>query len=320
MKRDIVFEKYMKQFYGKVEKKDFMKKYKLHKNYGDGETEIFYIEDGIELYKNKFLSNKNMEVKNIYTFKNVIEIGTCIKGSVKIEAYKNGVLKETYQMKEGESFFYSFANKYDVFSMTYNNCIFYTIMLDIDTIVNLGLNNKTKFSKYLYEKINKVIKKNYLLSWKFKDSKIKSSINYIKNSNPKNILEFLEFKTEIIKYMLKLIEDLEEFYLEDKKIKKCNKLILKNISKNITTNEISTKLKISDYILQKKIRENYGITFYQYIKKIKMEYAENLLKYTDMQIIEVASSIGYENPSKFSSAFLKAYGSTPLKYRKSFNL
>ncbi len=316
MRKDVVFEKYMRIFYENPKNLGFMKKYNLNENYGKGSTEQFFIEKGIELYRNKFSSNKNMKIENINRIRDVIEIGCCTKGKVIIKAYNKNELKEIYIMREGEAFFYNFDNNYDSFLMEYEDCTFYTIMLDITTISNLVLNDRSKFSRYLYEKINRVSNKNYFLSWEINNSKIKSSIEYIKKFNPKNILDFLEFKIEVIKYMLSLIEDLEEFSSEDKIIKECRKIILENVSKNISIKKIAEELNTSNYLLQKKIKMNYGITLYQYIKNLKMEYAEDLLKYTDMKIIEIASEVGYENPSKFSQVFSKIYGITPLKYRK----
>lgn len=326
MKKDVIFEKYVKTFYDYPQNNDFMKKYNLNKNYGKGYTERFFIEEGVEFYKNKFFFNKNMKYEkdmvynDSFILKNLIEIGCCVGGKVIIEAYRNEKLEKTYEMKKGEAFFFSFDNSYDSFIMKYTNVMFFTIMLDISTIANLSLRNKSKFSKYLYEKINKAAKKNYFLSWKIENDKIKSNIEYIKNTKPKNILDFLRFKTEIIKYMLNLIDDLEDSSIEDQILKKLKKIILKNISENIIIKDISARLKISDYLLQKKIKENYGMTLSQYIKRLKMEYAENLLKYTDMKIIDIASNVGYENPSKFSSVFSKVYGETPLKYRKSLSV
>ena len=47
-----------------------------------------------------------------------------------------------------------------------------------------------------------------------------------------------------------------------------------------------------------------------------MEYAKKLLETTDINILDIAIEIGYENPSKFSIAFKKIFGILPNKYRK----
>ena len=37
---------------------------------------------------------------------------------------------------------------------------------------------------------------------------------------------------------------------------------------------------------------------------------------TDKSITEIAASVGYENPNKFSSAFKKMFARSPREYRK----
>ena len=50
-----------------------------------------------------------------------------------------------------------------------------------------------------------------------------------------------------------------------------------------------------------------------------MNYAAALLKSDkNLKIAEIAGLVGYDSPSKFSSAFHQTMGKTPLEYRKSF--
>ncbi len=47
-----------------------------------------------------------------------------------------------------------------------------------------------------------------------------------------------------------------------------------------------------------------------------MEHAAKLLTTTDLPISEIALSVGYESPSKFTSAFGQWSGITPSRFRQ----
>ena len=60
----------------------------------------------------------------------------------------------------------------------------------------------------------------------------------------------------------------------------------------------------------------YGSPIYTYIRTYKMNVAASVLV-TDRKkkIIDVAASVGYDNPSKFAAAFKELFGMSPAEYR-----
>nr|WP_130789614.1 helix-turn-helix domain-containing protein [Lachnoclostridium pacaense] len=58
-----------------------------------------------------------------------------------------------------------------------------------------------------------------------------------------------------------------------------------------------------------------GITFTDYLIKIRMEKAKGLLENTNMKMYEISSLVGYENAAYFSAAFKKYYGKSPSEYQ-----
>lgn len=58
-----------------------------------------------------------------------------------------------------------------------------------------------------------------------------------------------------------------------------------------------------------------GKTYSQFLNEIRIEKSKELLKNTDMSILDIALSVGYNNQNYYTMAFKKITGVTPLKYR-----
>lgn len=64
------------------------------------------------------------------------------------------------------------------------------------------------------------------------------------------------------------------------------------------------------------IKRYTGLTYSNYLIKLRMEHAEELLKTTDLSIEEIMWMIGYQNKSFFYRCFAKSTGTSPARYRK----
>ena len=60
----------------------------------------------------------------------------------------------------------------------------------------------------------------------------------------------------------------------------------------------------------------YGDSVYAYMKRYRLQVAEQLLRESNDTVGEIAAKIGYLNPNKFTSAFCAEYGMPPTAYRK----
>ena len=59
-----------------------------------------------------------------------------------------------------------------------------------------------------------------------------------------------------------------------------------------------------------------GMTLVEYINHYRLEKAAELLLTTDLSVIEISESCGFENHSYFIRLFQRHYQTTPLKYRR----
>lgn len=67
-------------------------------------------------------------------------------------------------------------------------------------------------------------------------------------------------------------------------------------------------------------KQAFGLTIAGYLQQKRMEYALRLLFHDEMSIQNIARSVGYENPGKFTAAFKKVHGVTPSMVRNSFGI
>lgn len=80
--------------------------------------------------------------------------------------------------------------------------------------------------------------------------------------------------------------------------------------------ELVKEEKISYTVFQKVFRELYHMPPSQYRKKHWLNHGAYLLKSTRLTVTEVAALCGYDNASKFSSAFKSLMGKSPLTFRR----
>lgn len=82
--------------------------------------------------------------------------------------------------------------------------------------------------------------------------------------------------------------------------------------------ELSRRFGINRTKLNTGFKALFGETVFDYVQRLRMEYAVSLLRETDMSIGLIANAVGYEHQSSFSSAFVSAYGYTPVQLRKQY--
>lgn len=99
-------------------------------------------------------------------------------------------------------------------------------------------------------------------------------------------------------------------------VKAVNEYISTQFMKRITIDSLSDQFDIPTSTLKRCFKGVYGTTIHHYLKECRINAAKHLLQESDQSILEIANAVGYENGSKFTSAFKEATGVTPSDYRK----
>ena len=98
--------------------------------------------------------------------------------------------------------------------------------------------------------------------------------------------------------------------------KKIAAYLSSNTKLKINTAELSKRFHVSQSHLRNTFKSVYGIPIYSYARIQKMRAAESMLTHTELSVMEIAFECGYDNASKFSSAFREITGMSPIEYRK----
>ena len=99
-------------------------------------------------------------------------------------------------------------------------------------------------------------------------------------------------------------------------VKEAEALILKDLSQRITAKEMADRFGISESSFKLYIKGILGDSYLSYFRKKRMEKAAELLESTNMKVIDIAISVGYENQGKFAKVFANMYGVSPLEFRR----
>ncbi|MCA0755667.1 response regulator [Paenibacillus sp. N4] len=96
------------------------------------------------------------------------------------------------------------------------------------------------------------------------------------------------------------------------------KIIAERHHQPLTVEEIAREVYLSPNYIRTIFKEKTGETILDYLTKVRMNHAAELLKDKSLKVREVSHKVGYENVSYFCSVFQKHRGSTPNEYRKMY--
>ena len=122
-------------------------------------------------------------------------------------------------------------------------------------------------------------------------------------------------KIKTLELFMLLNEYRFKYSSKDDKIKIVGEFICKHLSEHYTISQFSEMFEIDGTTLKNLFHRILGCPVYTYAKNRKMFRAGELLRTTNMKIIDISEEVGYSNASKFSSAFRDVMGVNPKYYQ-----
>lgn len=140
---------------------------------------------------------------------------------------------------------------------------------------------------------------------------------YVKVLQIKTIDELIELLYFVVNYSVDCLQ------LEDDKndtlIKKMLAYIQSNYSKDLNLKTIASELSNNPAYLGQVFKQKTGESFTNYLNKVRVEKAKELLSKTNLKINEISEKIGYYNITYFCTIFKKITGSSPSTFKEEKN-
>ena len=140
----------------------------------------------------------------------------------------------------------------------------------------------------------------------------------IRNSNDINKTQLFTMVKLIVSYLLGLlyISNTDRYLTPTNTIDQLYTHLSLSVYNEQSISEVLDKFHYNKSYLCRIFKEHSGITMMEYVNKIKLERATNLLLYTDIEISRISMQLGFSSESYFFKKFKAQYGVTPLQFRK----
>ena len=129
----------------------------------------------------------------------------------------------------------------------------------------------------------------------------------------------LQLVAYLVRHYAREMLDQEDSLRRRKKLERLNivyQYIERNYSGPIGNRELADLIHVSEGRFSHLFKESAGMAPLQYINKVRLEKAANLLKRGDYTVAEVANAVGFSDYNHFGRLFRRAFGCTPMEARK----
>ena len=149
-----------------------------------------------------------------------------------------------------------------------------------------------------------------------KDTFIWDELQYVYNKqNTLSQQDLLLHLSAIISYVLAnttFEDNLQQTRIANQILKYCQE----HYTEDITIATVASALYVSKSHISHTFSDIIGVSFLQHINNLRLEAAEDLLKYTKKSCNQIAIEAGFPSSRTFNNVFNRKHNMTPLQYRK----
>ncbi|MDO5009403.1 MAG: AraC family transcriptional regulator [Intestinibacter bartlettii] len=208
----------------------------------------------------------------------------------------------------------------EIYKIGYNED--FEILFPLNDIRNLVhnehdyLNHNIKVSENIYYKVMHISKLN-----KYKGFFVLGPISIQKHNENNNFMTYLPL--ECFNYCSNLLigiaTDKFNKTMDNKSfnpyIKKAIEYVHKHYDKNISITALCQHLNLNKSYFCSTFKTATGHTFCHFLNHFRVEKSKKLLLETDLNILDIALAVGFNNQNYYSTIFKKFTGKTPFQYR-----
>ena len=150
-------------------------------------------------------------------------------------------------------------------------------------------------------------------------SRIMLQLPYI--NHIKRLMMFYEImdligKSESFSYLASADYIKTRFEPVNKRVNRIHEFLMKNYKGDVDLKEIAEVAHMAPASVCRFFKNSTGLTIFEYLNKIKINYACQLLLNTDLNVLDISYDCGFNNLSHFNKQFRKFIGATPTQFRK----
>lgn len=188
----------------------------------------------------------------------------------------------------------------------FNNIVNRLKILDFDTLIN--------FLAGLFIMIENLLKDiGYDLF-----SASKGNFNYKKIFDSRDASEIISWAKDNLVLIINHIRE-HEGVSEEQIIAKAKDYIRENYSRDISLEDVSEHVYLSSGYFSKLFKQHTGENYIDYLIRVRMDKAKELLEQTRYKTYDIGESVGYTNTKYFLRLFKKYTGMTPSEYRNLYS-
>jgi YesN/AraC family two-component response regulator len=98
-------------------------------------------------------------------------------------------------------------------------------------------------------------------------------------------------------------------------ITRAKEYITEHQAENLTLGEVAKAVNTSTFYFCKIFRKVTGLNFTDYVSRVRIEKAKNLLLNRNLRVSEIAYEVGFQSLTHFNRVFKKILGVSPTQYR-----
>ena len=98
-------------------------------------------------------------------------------------------------------------------------------------------------------------------------------------------------------------------------ITRAKQYIQENQAEELSLGQVARAVNMSTFYFCKMFKKVMGINFTDYVSRVRMEKAKNLLLNPNLRISEIAFAVGFQSLTHFNRIFKKILGQSPTDYR-----
>ena len=160
-----------------------------------------------------------------------------------------------------------------------------------------------------------ILRKNWLKEYKMnEDASFYEGKDYWDEEGVFSFKKFKEEKRKEFYTLIHLLHDVK-YQKEASSIQEIEAFLRKNYEKDITLQEIAERFFLSREYISRKFKQEYHETLTNYLTKIRIEKAKELLENPHLKVYEISFKVGYQNEKYFNKVFKKIVGLTPNEFR-----